>query len=76
MAGALEIQHDTDAELRSAICVYLIGERPESATIGELARPALGGRPPAEEIDSVSRAESQLVHKGEVTTEGERVVLV
>lgn len=66
MAGVVEIRWDGDPELRSAIGVYLIGERPEGATIGDLARLKLGGRTPAEEVDCVSRAVSQLVQAGEV----------
>lgn len=76
MGSDAEIQGAADSEVRSAICVYLIGELPEGATIGELARLALGGRAPAEEVDHVSKAVPHLMHEGEVTTEGERVVLL
>jgi hypothetical protein len=64
---------DTDAELRSAICIYLIAERREGATIGELARLELGGQPAIEEVPRVSIAVSELVHEGEVMVEEKRV---
>ena len=63
-----------DAELQSAICIYLIGERPEGATIGELAQLRLGGKRPSKEVSRVSGAVSQLVRQGEVKMEGKRVV--
>jgi len=65
---------DADAELRSAICVYLIGECPDGATVGELAQLQLGGRLPSDEVKRVSGAVSQLVRDGEVKLEGEKVV--
>lgn len=63
-----------DAELQSAICIYLIAERREGATIGELAQLKLGGRPPSKEVSRVSAAVSTLVREGEVRMEGELVV--
>ena len=72
-AGAAQSAPDTDTELRSAICIYLIAERRDGATIGELASLELGGHPASEEVPRVSRAVSELVHEGEVEMEGKRV---
>lgn len=71
--GAGNSGGDTDGELRSGICIYLIAERPEGATIGELAQLTLGGLEPTEEVGRVSKAVSELVHAGEVTMEGGKV---
>lgn len=71
--GGADAQRDTAATLRSAICIYLIAERRDGATIGELARLALGGRSATDEVARVSKAVSQLVQDGEVTMEGDRV---
>lgn len=71
--GVVQSPGDTDAELRSAICIYLIAERREGATIGELARLELGGHPAKQEVPRVSKAVSELVHEGEVMMERERV---
>lgn len=61
------------AELGSAICIYLVGERRGGATIAELARLSLGGRTPSEEVPRVSNAVSQLDQAGDVTMEGSMV---
>lgn len=66
----------SETGLRSAICVYLIAERPDGATVNELAHLQLGGRLPAEEVARVTEAVSQLVHQGEVAMAGEKVVPV
>ena len=73
--SSVESQGDTDAELGSAICIYLIAERPDGATIGELAQLTLGGRTPTEEVIHVSAAVSELVRAGLVTLEIEGKVL-
>jgi hypothetical protein len=67
--SAVQSPGDTDAELRSAICIYLIAERREGATIGELARLKLGGNPATEEVPRVSKAVSALVEEGEIKIE-------
>jgi hypothetical protein len=64
---------DPEAELRSAICIYLIAERPSGATVGEIARLGLGGERPIVEVPRVSRAVTQLQQEGEVVREGEKV---
>jgi hypothetical protein len=64
---------DADSVLRSAICIYLIAERREGATIGELARLELTGHPATHEVARVSKAVSELVHEGEVEMDNERV---
>jgi hypothetical protein len=74
MRKAAVTSRDAHAEMRSAICVYLIGECREGATVGELARLRLGGQLPSDEVDPVSEAVSQLVHEGQVKLEGEKVV--
>lgn len=71
---AAEVSRDSDAELRSAICVYLIGECADGATVGELARLRLGGQLPSVEVKRVSEAVSNLVQEGQVKMEGEKVV--
>ena len=72
--NTVETDADTEIGLRSAICIYLIAECREGATIGELARLSLSGRAPSEEVGRVSKAVSQLVEEGEVKLLGERVV--
>lgn len=69
-------QGDVDAELCSAIMVYLIAERQEGASIGELSALTLRGRKPTEEVEQVSAAVSRLEQEGEVTTDGRLVVPV
>jgi len=64
---------DADGELRSDICVYLIAERPEGATVQELAKLTMGGLSPILEITRVSRAVSELIQVGEVMMEGGKV---
>lgn len=71
--GAGNSDGDTDAELRSGICIYLIAERPEGATIRELAKLTLGGLSPTLEIARVSKAVSELVQAREVVVEGGKV---
>jgi hypothetical protein len=71
--GAVHSPGDTDAELRSAICIYLVAECREGATIAELARLELGGHPATEEVPRVSKAVSELVEEGEVKMEDKRV---
>jgi hypothetical protein len=68
----VESQGDLDAELRSAICIYLVGECRDGATIGALAQLTLGGRTPTEEVEHVSEAVSGLVHAG-LVMEGKTV---
>lgn len=60
-------------QLRSAICVYLFGERQGGATVGEIARLTLDGLSPSEEVPRVSDAVSQLLREGKVRMEGEKV---
>lgn len=64
---------DTDGELQSGICIYLIAERPEGATIRDLADLRLGGLSPTVEIIRVSEAVSVLVDAGLVKMEGSKV---
>jgi hypothetical protein len=72
--GVVQSQGDMDAELRSAICIFLIAERREGATIGELASCLeLGGHPATHEVPRVSKAVSELIHEGEVMMAKERV---
>jgi len=71
--GVVQSRGEPDAELRSAICIYLIAERREGATIAELARLELGGKPASEEVPQVSKAVSELVDEGEVKMEKKRV---
>lgn len=66
-------QSDVDAELRSAIVIHLIAERPEGASVGELAALTLGGRKPTEEVGRVAAAVSRLEQEGEVTWDGSKV---
>lgn len=47
---AVQSPRDTDADPRLALCIYLIAEDRKGATIGELARLELGGRPATEEL--------------------------
>jgi hypothetical protein len=74
--GADAQQGDIEAELRSAICICLIAERRDGATIGELAQLTLGGRTPSEEVTHISTAVSELVQAGEVTMEEGKVLPV
>ena len=69
-----KIRSDADTELRSAICIYLIAEHRDGATVAELARLRLGGRPALEEGSRVERAVSELVDLGEVKMHGGKVV--
>jgi hypothetical protein len=64
---------DPDVELRSAISIYLIGERRDGATIGQLARVGLRGQSPVVELPRVSRAVSELLREGLVTIEGDMI---
>lgn len=73
--SSVESQKEADAELSSAICIYLIAERPDGATIGELSQLTLGGRSPSEEVTHISTAVSELVRAGLVTMEEEGKVL-
>lgn len=72
---AAEKVGEVDLELCSAICIYLIAEQRDGATIGELARLELGGLPPTEEVARVSEAVSRLVQEGEAWMQGEKVFL-
>jgi hypothetical protein len=69
-------ESDSDAELRSAIVIYLIAERPDGASIGELSALTLDGRKPTEEVERVSAAVSRLEQEGEATTDGRMVIPV
>ena len=71
--GTAKADEYSDAELRSAICIYLIAERRDGATVGEIARVTLGGRSPTEEVPRVSKAVSRLLREDEVRMEGKRV---
>ncbi len=71
--GPARTDGDSDAEMRSAICIYLNFEHRGGATISELAQLTLGGNTPADEIGRVSSAVSQLVQAGEVTMDGNLV---
>ena len=64
---------DPEVDLRSAICVYLIAERRDGATIGEMALLTLGGGPPIDEVLRVSSAVSELEQQGEVMVKGGKV---
>jgi hypothetical protein len=64
---------DPDAQLRSAISIFLIAERRSGATIGQLARLELGGQSPVVELPRVAKAASQLLMEGLVTMEGDTV---
>lgn len=75
-AASSPVGGDTDAELRSAIVIYLIAERPNGASIGELSALTLAGRKPTEEVEHVSAAVSRLEQQGEVTTDGRLVIPV
>jgi len=59
--------------LRSAISIYLIAERRDGATVGEIARLRLGGETPIAELPRVTRAVTRLAREGEVRMEGEKV---
>jgi hypothetical protein len=72
-SGGTEEGGDPDVELRTAISIYLIAERPDGATLGEIARLGLGGETPIVEVPRVSRAVMRLRREGEVTMEGEKV---
>ena len=64
------------SDLRAAILIYLIAERPDGATVGHLAQLGLAGRSEAQEIEPVSAAVSELVGEGQVTIRGKVVVPV
>lgn len=66
-------QRDAHVELRSAVSIYLIAERREGATIGQLARMGLGGQSPVVELPRVARAASELLQEGLVRVEGDTV---
>jgi hypothetical protein len=73
--GSIEkIRSDAETELRSAICIYLIAEHRDGATVADLARLRLGGRPALEEVSRVKKAVSDLVNQGEVKMQGDKVV--
>ena len=71
--GPRDANGDPDVELRSAISIYLIAERRDGATIGQLARLGLGGQTPVVELPRVSRAASELLREELVTIEGDLI---
>ncbi|MBS1861855.1 MAG: hypothetical protein JSS68_09100 [Actinobacteria bacterium] len=68
-----EEKEELDVALCSAISIYLIAERPRGATVGEIARLALGGRTLNDEVPQVSRAVSQLLREDLVVLKGGKV---